>query len=114
MMKFCFFASIYLWLAGSASCSPDDGVWKLVWADEFVGTGHPDPTKWGYESGFVRNKEEQFYTTKRLKNARLENGHPLTRIAASWISTQPLDLRLFVSQRRKQDSPNSSLEEIRR
>ena len=74
-MKFCFFAFIYLWLAGSASCTPDDGVWKLVWTDEFAGTGHPDPKKWGYESGFVRNKEKQFYTTKRLKNARLENGH---------------------------------------
>lgn len=49
--------------------------WKLVWSDEFNGSGHPSPEKWGYESGFVRNKEKQFYTTKRLKNARLENGH---------------------------------------
>lgn len=49
--------------------------WKLVWSDEFNGKGHPDPSKWGYESGFVRNNEKQFYTTKRLKNARLENGH---------------------------------------
>jgi beta-glucanase (GH16 family) len=49
--------------------------WKLVWSDEFNGKGHPDPEKWDYESGFVRNNERQFYTTKRLKNARLENGH---------------------------------------
>ncbi|MCL4160836.1 UNVERIFIED_CONTAM: hypothetical protein GTU68_012158 [Idotea baltica] len=49
--------------------------WNLVWSDEFDGKGHPNPEKWGYESGFVRNKEQQFYTTKRLKNARLENGH---------------------------------------
>lgn len=49
--------------------------WELVWSDEFQGKGHPDPSKWGYESGFVRNQEKQFYTTARLKNARLENGH---------------------------------------
>ncbi len=49
--------------------------WKLVWSDEFDGKGHPDPEKWGYESGFVRNKEKQYYSTRRLKNARLENGH---------------------------------------
>lgn len=60
-----------LLLAGSAFGDE----WKLVWADEFDGKGHPDPKKWGYESGFVRNNEKQFYTTKRLKNARLENGN---------------------------------------
>ncbi len=47
---------------------------KLVWADEFDYTGLPDPLKWGYETGFVRNKEAQFYTKERLQNARVENG----------------------------------------
>ena len=56
--------------------------WKLVWSDEFDGKGHPDPKKWGYESGFVRNKEQQYYTTKRLKNARLENGHLVIEVRA--------------------------------
>lgn len=48
---------------------------KLVWADEFNYTGLPDATKWSYENGFVRNKEPQYYTTKRLENARVENGN---------------------------------------
>ncbi len=49
--------------------------WKLVWSDEFNYTGHPDPAKWGYEHGFKRNNEAQFYTTNRLENARVENGN---------------------------------------
>ncbi len=49
--------------------------WKLVWSDEFDRPGAPDPTKWTYEKGFVRNQELQFYTTDRRENARVENGH---------------------------------------
>ncbi|HOI50197.1 MAG TPA: glycoside hydrolase family 16 protein, partial [Prolixibacteraceae bacterium] len=47
---------------------------KLLWSDEFDYTGLPNPQKWGYEEGFVRNKEAQYYTKERLKNARVENG----------------------------------------
>lgn len=53
----------------------DGDGWKLVWSDEFNGTGLPDPTKWSYEEGFVRNKELQYYTRARKENARVENGH---------------------------------------
>ena len=35
--------------------------YKLVWADEFDKDGRPDPTKWTYENGFVRNQELQWY-----------------------------------------------------
>ena len=34
----------------------------------------PDPKKWDYEEGFVRNQEPQYYTRNRLDNARVENG----------------------------------------
>lgn len=47
---------------------------KLIWADEFDYSGLPDDTKWGYEKGFVRNKEPQYYTEKRLENAFVDNG----------------------------------------
>ncbi|MBB6502986.1 family 16 glycosylhydrolase [Pedobacter cryoconitis] len=48
---------------------------KLIFSDEFNYKGLPDSTKWTYESGLVRNQEPQYYTVKRLENARVENGH---------------------------------------
>ena len=33
----------------------------------------PDSTKWGYEKGYVRNQELQYFTQKRLENARIED-----------------------------------------
>lgn len=48
--------------------------WKLVWADEFDKDGLPDPAKWTYEEGFVRNRELQYYTTNRTENTRVERG----------------------------------------
>lgn len=44
---------------------------KLVWSDEFNYQGRPDPTKWTYETGFVRNKELQWY---QPENVRVEGG----------------------------------------
>jgi beta-glucanase (GH16 family) len=44
---------------------------KLVWSDEFDRAGKPDPAKWGYETGFVRNEESQWY---QPENAWCENG----------------------------------------
>jgi beta-glucanase (GH16 family) len=46
----------------------------LVWGDEFDIDGLPDELRWDYESGFVRNKERQFYTRRRAENARVEKG----------------------------------------
>ena len=48
--------------------------WKLVWSDEFNFPGLPDANKWNYESGFIRNRELQYYTKARKENARVENG----------------------------------------
>ncbi len=49
--------------------------WKLTWSDEFDKPGAPDSAKWDYETGFVRNRESQFYTRDRTENARVENGN---------------------------------------
>jgi beta-glucanase (GH16 family) len=62
---------ILLLLASGASAAD----WKLVWSDEFNYRGLPDTNKWGYEEGFVRNHESQYYTRARLENARVEDGH---------------------------------------
>jgi len=48
--------------------------WKLVWADEFEKPGAPDPARWDYEEGFVRNNEAQYYRRDCPENARVENG----------------------------------------
>lgn len=48
--------------------------WKLKWSDEFDYSGLPDPKKWTNETGFIRNREAQFYTASRPENARVENG----------------------------------------
>jgi beta-glucanase (GH16 family) len=35
--------------------------YSLIWADEFNNDGSPDTTKWGFENGFKRNNEAQWY-----------------------------------------------------
>ena len=47
---------------------------KLVFSDEFNGTGLLDDSKWGYEEGYVRNGEEQYYTVAREENAYMADG----------------------------------------
>ncbi|MDR2037513.1 MAG: CapA family protein [Bacteroidales bacterium] len=47
----------------------------LVWQDEFNGEGLPDPEKWSYEQGYVRNNEIQYYTAGRTENVVQRNGH---------------------------------------
>lgn len=49
--------------------------WKLTWSDEFDKPGLPDPNKWDYETGYVRNNELQYYTRARKENARVEGGN---------------------------------------
>lgn len=48
--------------------------WVLVWSDEFNSGSVPDPTYWGYEIGFIRNNELQYYTD-RPENAYISNGN---------------------------------------
>ncbi|NDC52935.1 MAG: glycoside hydrolase family 16 protein [Planctomycetia bacterium] len=60
--------------ACAAEPPPAPAGWEPVWADEFDRDGPPNPAKWDYEEGFVRNKEAQFYTRARAENARVEGG----------------------------------------
>jgi len=60
-----------------ASRAPVDSSWKLKWADEFDTPGAPNPANWGFEQGFVRNQELQWY---QPNNATVANG--LLTIAA--------------------------------
>jgi beta-glucanase (GH16 family) len=47
--------------------------WRLVWADEFDRDGAPDPAKWSFEHGYLRNHEAQYYTD-RPQNVRVAKG----------------------------------------
>lgn len=59
--------------AGLQQHTADPEKWKLVWAEEFNVDGIPDPKKWSYEKGFLRNRELQYFTD-RPQNVRVENG----------------------------------------
>lgn len=70
----CFCALLSLAGAACGAESAAEGKWKLVWSDEFDGQGLPDPEKWDYEVGRVRNNEAQYYTRARSENTRVEEG----------------------------------------
>jgi beta-glucanase (GH16 family) len=65
---------IGIWLLASVAATAEAGEWKLIWSDEFDRPGLPDPAKWSYETGYLRNHEKQFYTRARRENARVEGG----------------------------------------
>jgi beta-glucanase (GH16 family) len=65
--------------------------WKLVWSDEFDKPGLPDPNKWKYEVGFIRNNEQQYYTQSRLENARVENGKLIIEAKAEHFKNPDFD-----------------------
>lgn len=65
---------IFLACAQFNTQAQDKGDYELVWADEFEYEGEPDPSKWAYETGYLRNVEDQYYT-KSTKNARVEDGN---------------------------------------
>ncbi|SEJ41600.1 Beta-glucanase, GH16 family [Cyclobacterium xiamenense] len=68
--SFLFYLSLGHLAAQRADTLPPAG-YALVWAEEFLGTGGPDPRFWSFEHGFVRNRELQWYQSA---NARLEGG----------------------------------------
>ncbi len=69
--------------------------WKLLWSDEFNGKGLPDQSKWTYDFGDWGwgNNELQFYTDKKIQNARQENGNLIIEAIrnkdnANWTSAR--------------------------
>lgn len=75
-MRAVFFLMLHLGLvacnkSAEISAQPGQANYKLVWSDEFNTDGAPDPSKWKFESGFVRNEEAQWYQSE---NAICESG----------------------------------------
>jgi beta-glucanase (GH16 family) len=78
-MKFTLSFILFLFpclLFAESSVDTTPSSYKLVWSDDFSkdADGPPDPAKWKYEVGFIRNNEAQYYTKARLENARIEHG----------------------------------------
>lgn len=68
--SFCLFAQSSAASPSGAQLMSEDG-YELVWSDEFEIDGNPDPSKWTFEHGFVRNGELQWY---QLDNAFVAGG----------------------------------------
>lgn len=56
-----------------------EGYSKLVFSDEFDTDGAPDPEKWNFERGFIRNGEMQYYTDR---NAVCRDGRLIIEVRA--------------------------------
>jgi beta-glucanase (GH16 family) len=94
-----------------AAKSSSDPKSKLVWSDEFNYKGLPDSSKWSYDVGGHGwgNNELQFYTTKRLENARVENGNLIIEARKeNWEGKQYTSARIVT--KRKADWQYGSIE----
>lgn len=69
---------ILLIVSQSSDCTSSDepytnegDAWECIWSDECDGANNssPDSSKWGYEIGYIRNNELQYYTD-RTDNVR--------------------------------------------
>lgn len=81
----------------AAGVNIDTSGYHLVWADEFNYTGLPDSNKWNYDVGGNGwgNQEEEYYTAKRLENARVENGTLIIEaLRDNWEGNQYTSARL--------------------
>lgn len=74
--KVCLSIAAFILLLACKTMQPEAKKFRLVWSDEFDIAGLPDSTRWSYDVGGHGwgNRELQFYTDKRMENARVENG----------------------------------------
>ncbi len=59
-MKYVILCAMAILASCQCMAQEADG-YHLVWSEEFNEPGKPDPAKWNYEKGFVRNHEWQYY-----------------------------------------------------
>lgn len=71
-------------VSSAQAAAPAGYQWTTVWSDEFNYTGAPDSSKWGYELGYRRNNEAQWYTNN-ADNVYVNNG--VCTITANKIAT---------------------------
>ncbi len=88
----------------SSPSSPNDTTktpnpaWQLVWSDEFDYIGLPEASKWNYDVGGHGwgNQELQYYTERRLDNARVQDGKLIIEARReNWQSMEYTSARLI-------------------
>ncbi|OHT08836.1 Beta-glucanase [Tritrichomonas foetus] len=90
---------MFLLLLSSCICEN----WVLAWSEEFDYTGLPRGNIWGYEKGYIRNWENQYYFEGRTRNSRVENGHlileayyePQTPIGDEWYDYSSASINTY-------------------
>lgn len=82
-MKYYLLLGTLCWIVNASLLNGQVQPYRLVWADEFNVDGRPDTANWVYETGFVRNEEDQWY---QEENAWCEGG---TLIIEARQETQP-------------------------
>lgn len=83
MRKYLVAIIVFVASYGKMSGEPN---WQLVWSDEFNYNGLPDPAKWDYEVGYLRNHEKQYYMHARMENSRVENGMLVIECRKEWAT----------------------------
>jgi len=74
-----------LLLPAAALCAEwDRPGWTLTFHDEFNYNGLPVDSIWGYEQGYVRNGEAQYYVRGRPENSRVEDGRLVIEARRDW------------------------------
>jgi beta-glucanase (GH16 family) len=80
----------------------DASKWQLVWADEFSQDGAPNPKDWGYEEGFIRNNEKQYYMRDRRENARVEGGRLIIEARKDGPADRPISSASLTTRGRRE------------
>lgn len=88
--------ALALLAAASQTTMPSKG--KLLWSDEFLKDGRPDPSIWSYDTGEVYNNEKQFYTVDRPENSRVENGHLVIEARKDGFEGHPITSARLVTR----------------
>lgn len=90
---------------GSRPAAQKEEKMRLVWSEEFNYTGLPDSTKWIYDLGDGcpnlcgwGNNELQYYTARRLENARVENGNLIIEARREKTGTREYSSARMVSK----------------
>lgn len=85
-----FSSFLVLFLPVSGQSAPPKN-YALVWSDEFNHGFLPDAKKWAYDTHRNKdgwyNAEVQYYSDKRAKNARLENGRLIIEVHKEDLSS---------------------------